>query len=224
MKHLKDDIDLQKEINSLRKQLFSVRKKFPKELKKWSDLEYNETFYDFYHLIKPKQAEKLMEPFVANKLGGRKITKKDKQSNPEYKGDWGDITIGDKVILGKNNYELKASMDEKENKKVGGGQMRYYDNVAGYIFFQGRGPNNYDLFFITKDDLIKEERERIINGGGLTSSQGTGKWEKENSKEILEQNLKGERQDQVGFKFDGDKAQNYRYRNFEELNKKLNAI
>lgn len=227
MNHLKDDIDLQKEMKKIRESLFSLRSKFPKNLKEWADMPYGETMYDFYHTMKQKEAEKWMEDFVAHNLGGRKILKQEKKKSRKagYTGDFGDILIGDELSLGKNNYELKASMDEKKSKDIGGGQMRYYDNVVGYIFFQGRGPNKYELYYITKDDLLLYIKEKVKNGGKLTSSQGTGKWDgytKDQLLEVINKNVRGESKDQIGFKFDKITAQNYQYQTFEELSKKLN--
>jgi hypothetical protein len=228
MNHLKDDIDLQKEMKTVREALFSLRSKFPKDLKEWADIPYDEKMYNFYHTMKPKQAEKWLESWVATQLGGRKMNQQDKDAFPKYTGDFGDFMIGNRLDLGKNNFELKASMDEKKDKAIGGGQLRYYDNVAGYVFFQGKGPNKFELYYISKEQIVEMEKKRIENGGGLTCSQGTGKWPKDASKEqlmeILQQNVSGNRKDQLGFNFDKALAQNYQYQTFEELSTKLNAI
>jgi hypothetical protein len=226
MNHLKDDIDLQQEIKKVREALFLLRSKFPEDLKEWADIPNGDMMYDFYHTMKQKEAEKWIESWVATQLGGRKMGQDDKDAFPEYTGDFGDLIIGDRLNLGVNNFELKASMDEKKNKAIGGGQLRYYDNVAGYIFFQGKGPNKFELYYISKDQIVDMEKKRIENGRGLTCSQGTGKWSKDASKEqlmeILQQNVSGDRKDQLGFKFDKSVAQDYQYQTFEELSKKLN--
>lgn len=228
MNHLKDDIDLQKEMKTVREALFSLRSKFPKKVKEWANIPYGDMMYNFYHTMEQKKAEKWVEEFVAHNLGGRKILKEEKEKSREagYTGDFGDILIGDRLDLGVNNFELKSSMDETEGKGIGGGQLRYYDNVAGYVFFQGKGPNKFELYYISKEEIIEMEKKRIENTGGLTCSQGTGIWSKDASKEqlveILQQNVSGVSKNQLGFKFDKAVAQDYQYQTFEELSKKLN--
>lgn len=226
MIHLKKDIDLQKEMKTVREALFLLRSKLPDSLKEWADIPYGDMMYNFYHIMKPKEAEKWLESWVATQLGGRKMDDEDKKAFPKYTGDFGDLMIGDRLNLGVNNFELKASMNEKEGKAIGGGQLRYYDKVAGYVFFQGKGPNKFELYYISKEQIVDMEKKRIEKGGSLTCSQGTGKWSKDASKEqlmeILQQNVSGDRKDQLGFKFDKAVAQNYQYQTFEELSKKLN--
>jgi hypothetical protein len=226
MKHLKDDINLQKEMKTVREALFSLRSKFPKKVKEWADMPYGDMMYNFYHTMEQKKAEKWLEPWVAAQLKGRQMNKEDKRAFPKYTGDFGDLMIGDRLNLGVNNFELKASMDETEDKAIGGGQLRYYDNVAGYVFFQGKGPNKFELYYISKEEIIEMEKKRIENAGGLTCSQGTGIWSKDASKErlveILQENVSGVSKNQLGFKFDKAVAQDYQYQTFEELSKKLN--
>jgi hypothetical protein len=151
-----------------------------------------------------QQSDKFMEGWVAHQVGGQKI---DGRTVPaEYKNkDLGDIQIGDTLIPNKNNIELKYSFDPKNS--IGGGQLRLYEPVKWYIFFKGWHANKYEMFLLSKDQLVKEIEERANTSGlsAFVSSQRSGIFEgMDNAQKIKllkDDMLTNKRQDPIGWGF-----------------------
>lgn len=70
--------------------------------------------------------------------------------------DYGDLFFG-KKILGRDNTELKSA--EKDGRDViGGGQMRFFENIPFYLFLQDQqGGNDYfNLYLLSKKQIHEE--------------------------------------------------------------------
>ena len=95
---------LLEEIDAAQQALDNCRNKLEK-IQNYYDVPQNE-MYRYYHIMKPKQAEKFIEGWVARRIGGNKI---ENNLIPDaYKqNDNGDIWVGNTLEIGKNNIELK---------------------------------------------------------------------------------------------------------------------
>ena len=163
-----------------------------------------EDMYFINRLMSKQQSDKFMEGWVAHQVGGKKI---DRRTIPfEYQNnDLGDIQIGDTLTPNKNNIELKYSFDPKPG--IGGGQLRLYEPVSFYLFFKGWDAKKYEMFLLSKDQLINEIEDRALSSGlsAFTSSQRSGIFENMNNQQKLkllkEDMLTNKRQDPIGWGF-----------------------
>lgn len=182
---------------------------------------YHLPYQDMYfinRLMSKQQSDKFMEGWVANQVGGKKI---DGRTVPqEYKNnDLGDIQIGDIVIPNKNNIELKYSFDP--NSGIGGGQLRLYEPVAFYLFFKGWHAEKYEMFLLSKDQLVSEIEDRALSSGlsAFTSSQRSGIFgnmdNQQKIKLLKEDMLTNKRQDPIGWGFNTKTEKDY-YNMFKE--------
>jgi hypothetical protein len=192
---------LLEEIDNAQAALNACREKLEK-IQNYYDVPQNE-MYRYYHIMKPKQAEKFIEGWVATLVGGKKI-----ESNlipDKYKqNDNGDIWVGDIFIIGKNNIELKSSFDPGSG--IGGGQFRFYENVPFYMIYKAWSIDHHEMFLLTKQQLIDEiiNRARKSGKSAFVSSQGSGVISKLTNEEKIDRllkNLTGEYQDKLGWGF-----------------------
>jgi len=194
-------MSLLERIKAANKEVLQIRKELEK-IQNYYSVPYTE-MYEYYHIMRPKQAEKFIEGWVATLCGGAKIESSDVPD--EYKqNDNGDIWAGDKLVIGKNNIELKSSF--KEDGNIGGGQFRFYENVPYYMLFKAWSNNHYEIFLLSKDQLVTEivERAQKYNKNTITSSQGSGVISKLNESQKIDRlykNLSGEFQDKLGWGF-----------------------
>lgn len=176
-----------------------------------------EDMYPLYHAMKPKKAEKFIEGWVATLIGGRKIERN--LVPEEYKqNDNGDIWVGNNFIIGQNNIELKSIFGE--NDHIGGGQFRFYENVPYYMFFRSWDETNYELFLLSKEQLVSEIIERANTSGksALGSSQGSGVFSKMSTEERifrLHENVEKKQQDKIGWGFNARTEDHY-YKMFKQ--------
>ena len=193
--------------------------------------------------MKQKSAEKFIEDWVAAQLGVNKKTASSYDKNNDEEGlDLGDLVVGDKLIPGKNNIELKVSF---ENDTIGGGQLRFYEPLAGYLFMKAWSIDKVEFFYLTKDELLNEIYERTdtpykVDKNGVkkyytafSSSQGSGKIKgsNENRLKILQENIDQKRQDLIGWDFN-TKTEKELYKKWqtkycyttEQLKEKLNEL
>jgi len=195
------------------------RKQLQTELAKASeyyDLPFNEMF-EYYHLMKPKQAEKFIEGWVANLFGGEKI---DNREVPEEhkKKDVGDIKTSGKLDVGRNNIELKSSINADTG--IGGGQLRFYEPVPYYLFFKAWNNEKYEMFLLTKQQLIDEikSRARTTGKSAFVSSQGSGDISRLNNEQKLkrlDENVQGKKLDKIGWGFNPKTEPEY-YEHFKK--------
>jgi hypothetical protein len=182
------------------------------KIESYYDAPYEEMYY-YYKAMKQKSAEKFIEGWVAYQTGCKK---KDSDSydkkNDDDGLDLGDLVAGDKLVPGVNNIELKVSF---ETDSIGGGQLRFYEDVAGYLFMKAWTPTKVEFFYLTKNELINEIHTRAVTPykkdkqgndkfyTALGSSQGSGKIKGDNQArlQILQENLDKKRQDQIGWNF-----------------------
>lgn len=184
--------------------------------KQYIGLPYDE-MYEVYGLMKPKQAEKFIEDWVANLIGGKKINKSE-ASSEFSKCDLGDIQLSKGPLkVGINNIELKCIFQEGSDK-IGGGQLRFFEPIAGYMFFKSIDEKNYEMFLLTKDQLIQEIKERAIKSGrsAFCSSQGSNdiKGSTEERLARLDENVAGLRTDKIGWDFNMKTEKEY-YESFK---------
>jgi hypothetical protein len=204
----------------------------PKTIRELYTTSYD-IMYPWYHMMPPKQAEKFIEGWVATQIGGQKITSS--QVEEEYKkNDNGDIWAGEKLIIGKNNIELKCIF--KDGSNIGGGQFRFYENVPYYMFFKAWNETRHEVFLLTKEQLISEiiERARDSKYSAYGSSQGSGVINKLTQDEKIQRlydNVEGKYADKIGWGFNTDteidlykKFQNKYLINLDDVKNKINAI
>lgn len=192
---------LLEEIDAAQKALDACREKLDK-ITNYYDVPQHE-MYRYYHIMKPKQAEKFIEGWIAKQISGKKI---EKQLLPDkYKqNDNGDIWVGSTLEVGKNNIELKSSF--RSDTGIGGGQFRFYENVPYYMIYKAWNIEHHEMFLLTKLQLISEiiNRAELSGKSAFVSSQGSGVISKlDNSKKIdrLRKNLTGKYQDKLGWGF-----------------------
>lgn len=197
-----------KEVALLRAELESIDKYY--------GVPYQE-MYEYYHIMKPKQAEKFIEGWVATLIGGAKM---DTDQVPEdYKqNDNGDIWVGDSLVIGKNNIELKSSF--KGDSGIGGGQFRFYENVPYYMLFKAWDNKKFEMFLLTKQQLVNEivERAESTKKSAYTSSQGSGvisKLTEEQKIQRLHDNVAGKYADKLGWGFN-PKTETELYAKFQD--------
>jgi hypothetical protein len=188
-------------IKAANKETETIRKELNK-ISEYYDVPYNE-MYQYYSIMKPKQAEKFIEGWVAQLIGGGKINSRDVPD--EYRqNDNGDIWAGSTLKIGNNNIELKSSF---KGTTIGGGQFRFYENVPYYMLFKAWDENNFDMFLLTKAQLIEEIKDLAKRPGkksAYTSSQGSGvisKLSKDEQIIRLHENLAGDKADKIGWGF-----------------------
>jgi hypothetical protein len=171
--------------------------------------------YEYYGAMKQKSAEKFIEGWVAYQTGTKKkdALSYDKK-NDEDGLDLGDLVAGEILVPGKNNIELKVSFSSGDT--IGGGQLRFYEDLAGYLFMKAWDNIKVEYFYLTKDELVNEIRQRAITPyktdkktgklkfyEAIGSSQGSGKIKGNTATRlaILQENLDKKRQDQIGWNF-----------------------
>lgn len=183
-----------------------LKREIQKELgsmHQYVDLPYEE-MVDVYDCMKPKQAEKFIEGWVANLIGGKKLSKR--EAPTEFaKNDLGDIQLGKGALeVGVNNVELKVIF-QQGSTRIGGGQLRFFEPVAYYMFFKPIDRTRYEMFLLTKEQLVNEikERARTSSRKAFCSSQGsndiTGDTEPRLAR--LDENLAGVRMDKICWDF-----------------------
>jgi hypothetical protein len=184
--------------------------------KQYINLPY-EDMYEVYGLMKPKQAEKFIEDWVANLIGGKKVNKT--EAPLEYsKCDLGDIQLTKGPLqVGVNNLELKCIFQEGSDK-IGGGQLRFFEPVAGYMFFKAIDEKNYEMYLLSKDQLVQEIKNRAIQSGrsAFCSSQGSNdiKGTTEERLKRLDENVAGLKMDKIGWDFNMKTEKEY-YESFK---------
>lgn len=176
-----------------------------------------EDMYEVYGLMKPKQAEKFIEAWVANLIGGKKVDKRE-ASEEHSKCDLGDIQLTTGPLnVGVNNIELKCIFQEGSDK-IGGGQLRFFEPIAGYMFFKAIDDKNYEMFLLSKKQLIQEIKDRAIQSGrsAFCSSQGSNdiKGSTEERLARLDENVSGLKMDKIGWDFNMKTEKEY-YESFK---------
>lgn len=202
-----------------------------------SQLDRIEAYYDtpytimweYYRAMKQKSAEKFIEGWVAYQTGTKKKDSVSYDRRNDQEGlDLGDLVAGTALVPGKNNIELKVMFSDGHS--IGGGQLRFYEPLAGYLFMKAWTNTRVEYFYLTKDQLVEEIRLRArtaykVDRQGqpkfyeaIGSSQGSGKikGDTESRLAILDQNLAQERQDQIGWSFNS-KTEPLLYARWQQL-------
>jgi hypothetical protein len=161
--------------------------------------------------MRPKQAEKFIEGWVANRIGGKKLEKN--LVPDEYKqNDNGDLWVGDTFEFGKNNIELKCSFSTESDIRCK--QFRFYENVPWYLIYRAWNIDHHEMFLLTKEQLVNEiiNRARVSGKSALGSSQGSGiisKFNNDQKIDRLQRNLTKEYQDKLSWGFNPKTEKEY---------------
>lgn len=204
------NLDFEK-IRELQEELDNIRNSIG-ELSNYYNIPYCD-MYALYKISKPKAAEKYIEGWIAAQCGGSKISKS-KVPEEYKKNDLGDLYIGGTIKVGENNLELKVSFD-CANPTIGGGQFRFNEPVQGYLLFKAWDQNNYEMFLLSKEQLVSEIKYRAtLRGGksGIISSQGSGDICKLTDLEKinrLDENVNKLRADKLGWSFNSSTEIDY---------------
>jgi hypothetical protein len=188
------------------------------EPKHYYDLAY-EDMYALYEFWPNMRAYKFIEGWIARLVGGLKM--KSKLLPVAYqKRDCGDIYIGETVCVGVNNIEIKSSFrDDAHN--IGGKQFRFYENVPYYLIFKGWSADRYEMFLLTKEQLVNEIKTRAetTDRTAFISSQKSNyisKMTQEKKVICLLENAAGKLNDQITWEFNA-KTETELYKRFQDL-------
>jgi len=184
-------------------------------IEKYYHVPYSE-MYEYYGAMKQKSAEKFIEGWIAFQTGTKKKDASSYDKKNDADGlDLGDLVAGPILIPGINNIEFKVVFSL--GYSIGGGQLRFYEDIAGYLFMKAWSNTKVEYFYLTKEELVSEIIERAntpykINKKSnkemfyeaFVSSQGSGKFKKGDNAtrlQILQDNLNKKRQDLIGWGF-----------------------
>jgi hypothetical protein len=182
------------------------------------DLSYKD-MYSLYEFWPNMRSNKFIEGWIARLVGGHKMQV---ELLPEAykKRDCGDIYIGETVSVGVNNIEVKSSFrDDAHN--IGGKQFRFYENVPYYLIFKGWSADRYEMFLLTKAELVNEIKTRAetTDRTAFISSQKSNyisKMTQEQKVICLLENAAGKLNDQITWEFNA-KTETELYKRFQDL-------
>ena len=134
---------------------------------KWYEFRYNHTH---------QKATRGDEKWFANRVGGStEGTGKQWWEPFSREVDIGDGFCGPVLVVGKNNYDLKVTFQERNSiTSIGFQQYRPADPIAFYASLMGTGPKNYTLIIVPKDVAFRMKIDKILKTGKLGSAHGTG--------------------------------------------------
>ena len=161
---------------------------------------------EYHAIISAAKASKFIEGWLAHLIGGKKI--ETALVEEQFKqNDVGDIWTGDSLKIGTNNIEVKCIM-RPDSGTIGGEQFRFYDPVPWYMLFKGWDHERYDMFLLTKEQLVEEIILRAQSGkSAFRSSQGSGvinKLTPEQKIQRIHDNVAGRYADKLGWTFNAD--------------------
>ena len=188
-------------IRSTNSEVAAIRKELAK-MENYYTVPYEE-MYQYYSIMPNKQADKFIEGWIAHLIGGHKM---DSTLVPEEirARDNGDIWLGETLQIGINNIELKCTFRDAGN--IGGKQFRFYENVPYYLIFKAWDATRYEMFLLTKAQLVNEiiERARDGNRSAFISSQKSNyvsRMSQEQKIQCLLENAAGRLNDQITWEF-----------------------
>ena len=193
----------------------AIRKELSK-MENYYTVPYEE-MYQYYSIMPNKQADKFIEGWIAHLVGGHKM---DSTLVPEEirARDNGDMWLGDSLQVGTNNIELKCTFRDAGN--IGGKQFRFYENVPYYLIFKAWSSTSYEMFLLTKAQLVNEiiERARDGNRSAFISSQKSNyvsKMTPDQKIQCLLENAAGKLNDQITWEFNA-KTETELYKRFQD--------
>lgn len=176
-----------------------------------------EEMYQYYAIMPNKQADKFIEGWIAHLVGGKKM---DSTLVPEEirARDNGDMWIGDSLNIGTNNVEIKCTFRDAGN--IGGKQFRFYENVPYYLIFKAWDAIHYEMFLLTKQQLVDEIITRAADGkrSAFISSQKSNyvsRMTPEQKIQCLLENAAGRLNDQITWEFNA-KTETELYKRFQD--------
>jgi hypothetical protein len=171
------------EYKELAKHLRAWRKK---NVKIDYDLPYSDWYY-YRDCLSHQKRTRADEVWFARAVGGgqENIGKQWSESlNREV--DVGDGYIGQAIIPGLNNYDLKVTYQERSViSKIGFQQYRPADPIAFYAAMMGTAAEDYTLIIVPSDVAFKMKVDKIQRTGKLGSAHGTGLYDKLSTEEKI---------------------------------------
>lgn len=149
-----------------------------------------------------KITSRFWERRIANELGW--IT--DPRSN-ENNQDYGDLMVRNGII-GIDNVELKST-EKLGNYKIGGGQLRFYEDIPWYMFLVLDDNFVAHIYMMHKTDIYKEmfiERKGIgsvSQGSGKTTHKNGDRFNQEEKLQLINETFEGKNDILWGFGING---------------------
>ena len=147
-----------------------------------------EDWYDWRILFSHQQATRGDEKWFANAIGGNtEGTGKQWWEPFNREVDVGDGYVGNAIAVGKNNYDLKVTYQERNSiTKIGFQQYRPADPIPFYAAFMGTSKTDYTLIIVPKGIALRMKSDKILKTGKLGSAHGTGLYDKMTTEEKLQ--------------------------------------
>lgn len=138
----------------------------------WRDWRWN-----VEHQERTRADEKWFAYQVGGTIEGTGKKKWQDESGKIFQKDFGDGFIGNKVIPGENNFDVKVTYQDKEINEISFQQYRPNDPIGFICLLNGHDPNDYTLFVIPKKVLLEMKKDKIYKTGKLGGAHTTGIYE-----------------------------------------------
>lgn len=161
----------------------SVKKGIPPEMYM---LSYQD-WYDYRETLSHQMRTRADEVWFAKQVNGKIEGTGKKYYEPMSRTvDLGDGFCGAELQIGKNNYDLKVTYQERSKiTAIGFQQYRPSDPVAFYAAMMGVSPEDYTLIIVPSDVAEKMKLDKILKTGKLGSAHGTGVYDQMTTEEKL---------------------------------------
>lgn len=140
-----------------------------------------EDWRDWRWNVEHQERTRADEKWFAHQVGGtiKGTGKKDwtDENGEEFKKDFGDGYVGEKVEPGKNNFDGKVTYQDKDLNEVAFQQYRPNDPIGFICLLNGHDPKDYTLFVIPKAVLLEMKKYKILKTGKLGGAHTTGIYE-----------------------------------------------
>jgi len=158
-------------------------KEIAKYLRQWrkenTKINYDLPYTEWYHYrdcLSHQRRTRADEVWFAQQVGGgRDNVGKQWFETLGRVVDVGDGYIGESIIPGVNNFDLKVTYQDRPNiTTIGFQQYRPADPIAFYASMMGASPKDYTLIIVPSDIAFKMKVDKITKTGRLGSAHGTG--------------------------------------------------
>ena len=172
------------------KELAIHLQEFQKAYKHLKDEDYQREYSDWYRFrfcLSHQKKTRADEVWFAKQVNGKIEGTGKKYYEPMKRTvDLGDGYCGSELLVGKNNFDLKVTYQERpEIKAIGFQQYRPSDPVAFYAAMMGVSPMDYTLIIVPSDVAEKMKLDKILKTGKLGSAHGTGIYDQMTTEEKL---------------------------------------
>jgi hypothetical protein len=158
-------------------------KELAKQLRKWrkanTEIDYDLPYSDWYYYrdcLSHQKRTRADEVWFARSVGGGQDNIGKQWSDVLGREvDVGDGYIGESILPGVNNYDLKVTYQERPIiTGIGFQQYRPADPIAFYAAMMGVSPEDYTLIIVPSDVAFRMKVDKISKTGKLGSAHGTG--------------------------------------------------